>query len=183
MKQPVRHTKWQIAQHWAQRPERRTFAPHLDLGEPCCFACGWYSERWDDHTAPETSWEHASLERAHIVPDSLGGSADVGNIILLCKPCHAESPDWADPSEMARWIAARPARNSRELETLIAWRNAAMEVPELAELIEAGDVSRLLGYMRKAAERASFHFGTGLSQGTRVAILRDAAHRMAQDDA
>ena len=72
-------SKWEIAEHWAASPERSTFAPRMyDLGEPCCFACGWYSERWDKGSA-RINWQRATLERAHIVPSSLGGSDEAGN--------------------------------------------------------------------------------------------------------
>ena len=40
-----------------------------------CFACGAI----------------AQLQRAHILADNLGGSSEVDNLHLLCKPCHVES--------------------------------------------------------------------------------------------
>lgn len=48
---------------------------HIDLEEGTCFACGIF------HT----------LQRAHIVPVTEGGSNTVDNIHLLCKGCHALS--------------------------------------------------------------------------------------------
>ncbi|WP_062215707.1 HNH endonuclease [Streptomyces sp. NBRC 109706] len=175
-------TKWEIAQHWARSLRRDRFAPRLyDLGEPCCFACGYYSEHWDKKTA-KASWERAALERAHVVPHSLGGDDGIDNLILLCKPCHQESPDWPDPREMERWIATRAPRMSKEMDGVLAWQQAAVEVPEFLPLVEelageGADGSRLIELLQDAARQAGLHWGVGLSQGTRVAILRAAAER------
>ncbi|WP_373428645.1 HNH endonuclease [Streptomyces sp. B1I3] len=149
-----------------------------DLGEPCCFGCGWYSERWDKGSA-RINWQRATLERAHIVPSSLGGSDGVDNLILLCGPCHKESPDWSDPGEMARWLAARTPRRSKEFEEMEAWIAAAGEVPEFSQMLaaSAGDpdsADRIVAMLWDAARRAGLHWGVGLSQGTRVAIIRSA---------
>lgn len=176
-------TKWEIAQHWASSPDRSVYAPRMyDLGEPCCFACGWYSEHWDKHTA-RASWERATLERAHIVPASLGGPDVAENLVLLCGPCHKESPDWPDPTEMARWIADRPVRRSAEYETREAWIAAAARVPEFADLIRAMPSppapERLQALLSEALELAGTHHSVGLSQGTREAVLRHTA-RLAQ---
>lgn len=175
-------SKWNIAQHWTNSPDRARFAPRLyDLGEPCCFACGWYSEHWDKTTA-RASWERAKLERAHIVPSSLGGSDELDNLLLLCAPCHEESPDWPDPREMGRWIAARPDRSSQELEMVDVFLRAVEEVPEFVELVKAvapevGSDEWLHNLLRASAKRAGIHGGKGLSPGTQVAILRDAVER------
>ncbi|MEV8425418.1 HNH endonuclease [Streptomyces niveus] len=172
-------SKWKIAQHWNESPRREDFAPHLLLDEPCCFACGWFSERWKRATA-QASWQRANLERAHLIPSSLGGPDDASNLLLLCKPCHQESPDWMDPEQMARWIATRDERPSREVETFVAWVAAAEKAPDFRDAVasviaqeDANDrVSKLL---RDLLGRAGTHFGVGFSQGTRVAVLQAAA--------
>ncbi len=181
-------TKWQLAQHWISSPERKTFAPMLqDVAAPCCFACDWHSERWAKAT-PKASWERATLERAHIVPSSLGGTDDAPNVILLCAPCHRDSPDWHDRSEMARWIARRPDRASKEVEEFSDWAKAAQEVPAFQALLaeyEANPdlpddvaVQRLVDMLWASTRQASTH-NVSLSSGTKVAILRDAVERAA----
>lgn len=47
-----------------------------------------------------------NLERCHIIPDSLGGKDEPGNIVLLCKRCHQEGPNVTDPEIMWDWIKA-----------------------------------------------------------------------------
>lgn len=179
-------TKWAIAQYWSAAFGNDVFAPQLeDLAHPCCFACGWFSERWTKATA-KASWERATLERAHIVPRSLGGSDDPSNIILLCSPCHRDSPDWREPSAMARWIAERPDRGSKEVEEFADWCNALQQVPEFKMLLadyEANPdvpddvaVQRIVEMLWQSTRKAGMHV-TEISNGTKVAILRDTLTR------
>ncbi|MEU4609339.1 HNH endonuclease [Streptomyces umbrinus] len=175
-------SKWKIAQHWNESLKRDAFAPHLLLDEPCCFACGWFSQRWKQATA-QASWQRANLERAHIIPSSLGGPDDASNLLLLCNPCHQESPDWVDPAQMARWIATREERPSRELETFLAWFAAAEKAPDFKDALasvasvvaEEGAAERVSELLQDLLGRAGTHFGVGFSQGTRVTVLQAAA--------
>ncbi|GGT71381.1 HNH endonuclease [Streptomyces coeruleorubidus] len=175
-------SKWKIAQHWEKNPRRRDFAPHLRLDEPCCFACGWLSERWNLATL-QASWQRANLERAHIIPKSLGGPDDASNLLLLCRPCHQESPDWVDPEQMTRWIATREERPSREVETFMAWLAAAERAPDFKDALasvvaEEGAAERVSELLRSLLGQAGTHFGIGFSQGTRVAVLQAAANQL-----
>lgn len=177
----VMPTKWAVAQYWAGEPRgQEVFAPHLDIDEPCCFACGWFSERWTDGRSARRAWERARLERAHIVPAGLGGSNEADNLILLCAPCHEESPDWFNPWEMAIWISKRQERPSMELEQVNSWLEAFGEVwdfwPTLGELADKKDGSELVAAtLRKAAGGAVVHgSGVGLRKSTMAAIARRA---------
>jgi hypothetical protein len=87
---------------------------------------------------------------------------------------------------MARWIAERPDRASKEVEELGDWARAALEVPEFQALLaeyeanpdvsdEAG-VQRILEILRASTRRATTH-NVSLSSGTKVAILRDAVEK------
>ena len=53
----------------------------LILREETCFCCG-------DH--------RGNLEKAHIIPVSSGGSDNVNNIHILCKPCHLRTEAFSD---------------------------------------------------------------------------------------
>jgi hypothetical protein len=172
-------TKWAIAQYWADAFGHEVFAPHLeDLAHPCCFACGWFSERWYKET-PKASWERAKLERAHIIPSGLGGRDGAADIILLCNPCHVESPDWFDPWEMALWISSRPERPSKEVEDAETWIRAMAEVPEFTKTMESfaakGDSGEgVVSLLRESARHAVVHGAVSLSQATMAAIVRHA---------
>jgi hypothetical protein len=180
-------TKWVIAQYWNGQPEleRQVFAPHLeDLSHACCFACGYFSERWERAT-PRASWERAALERAHIVPAGLGGADQTSNIILLCPPCHRDSPDWHDPWEMAIWISRRAERPSHGIEQASMWLDAAKAVPHFMATLGAFDTrggteEQALTVMREAVRKAVVHGGKegGLSQATMEAVLRHTAREL-----
>lgn len=175
-------SKWLIAQFWAASPNGEKFAPYLQLDEPCCFACGWFSEHWKKAT-PQASWQRATLDRAHIVPRSLGGPDDVANLLLLCRPCHEESPDWSDPEQMAHWIAAREERPSKEVETFVSWLVAAEKAPEFKEAMASmatapGAHEHVTELFRGLLRQAGTHFAVGFSQGTREAVLRAAAQEL-----
>lgn len=182
-------TKWQLAQHWIDSASRERFAPRLEaLDAPCCFACGWHAERWTK-TTPKASWERATLERAHIVPSSLGGSDDAANVILLCTPCHRDSPDWPNPSEMARWIAERPERGSKEIEDFADWFIALKQAPEFSTLLaklEADPdvpddvaIRQIKELLWESTKTAGLH-ASALSTGTKAAILRDTTAEASQ---
>ncbi|WP_020135012.1 HNH endonuclease [Streptomyces sp. 351MFTsu5.1] len=174
-------TKWAIAQYWANTPDedgRKIFAPHLGLEDPCCFTCGWYSERWKEGRSARRAWERARLERAHIIPAGLGGSDKVDNIILMCTPCHEESPDWFSPWEMAIWISKRADRPSAELEQVNDWIAAINDVPQFREML--GEMATredgtevVLAAMRRSLAGAVVHgAGVGLRRSTMTAIAR-----------
>lgn len=176
----TRPTKWAVVKYWAASPlGHEAFAPHLNADSPCCFACGWFSERWTEGRSAQRAWERATLERAHIVPAALGGSSEANNIILLCPACHRESPDWHDPWEMAVWISRRAERASKEMEHVDTWIRAAEEAllfkPALSEVAARGEsIEGVIELMRGHARRAVVHGGE-LSQGTMAAILRATA--------
>lgn len=48
----------------------------------------------------------AKLERCHIVPDSLGGEDTPSNFVILCRRCHLDNPNVADPEIMWDWLRA-----------------------------------------------------------------------------
>ena len=107
----------------------------IDWGEPTCWACGYYKNaHYCDATESElkhpttwitNSWGRACkvgpngrgkgfLERAHIIPHSLGGASVPSNYLLLCKRCHSESPDTTSLAMMQYWIDRVEPRSEYE---------------------------------------------------------------------
>lgn len=81
---------------------------------------------------------------------------------------------------MARWIATREERPSKELEIFLAWFAAAEKAPEFKEALasvvaEEGAVERVSELLQGLLGQAGTHFGVGISQGTRIAVFRAAA--------
>ncbi|WP_197084910.1 HNH endonuclease [Saccharothrix sp. ST-888] len=77
------------------RPPIQAIVDYLGMDEPACLVC----------------WRKP-VERAHVVPTSLGGSMDVRNFALLCKSHHAESPDVADAESFWAWVDYAELRDS-----------------------------------------------------------------------
>ncbi|MEV5443949.1 HNH endonuclease [Streptomyces sp. NPDC052644] len=78
------------------RPSLRAIADYLGLTEPICLVC----------------WQ-TPVERAHVVPKSLGGSNDVRNFALLCPRHHREAPDVADAEAFWSWVDYACQRDGR----------------------------------------------------------------------
>lgn len=87
-----------------------------DWGEPCCWACNKPIDL-DDYAGYEEAsknsdykriWEYCDvkshLDRCHILPEMIGGTDEESNMFLLCKRCHAESPDTRNPRNFFRWV-------------------------------------------------------------------------------
>jgi hypothetical protein len=88
---------------------------------------------------------------------------------------------------MARWIAERPERGSKEIEDVSDWFQALRQVPEfmtvLAELEANPDIPdeeairRIVDELWESTLKGGTHV-TAISSGTKVAILRDATARV-----
>jgi len=93
-----------------------------------------------------------SCQRCHIVPQSLGGSDDVQNLIPLCADCHDEMPNVDDAQEVWRWIAKDHGEIHDTYWTLRAIQEAGLSPQQ----ISAFDRERLATLME---QRCSHHFG------------------------
>jgi len=85
----------------------------VDIGEPACFRCGYYPQRFIKHDyiegktkgSPYLVWNKADfLERCHIIPSGLGGGGESDNIVLLCHRCHSENPNTKSVKHYQRWM-------------------------------------------------------------------------------
>jgi HNH endonuclease len=157
--------KYAIAAYWAEREMGFVY----DIGEPSCFACGWYNPRWHTYGNPPNCtdlvsiWrETRGLEIAHLKPHSLGGSVAVDNLVLLCVECHLDAPDFADPSYMLAWMRNRDSYVGRQLtflqDAIKTFRPDGLNADEIAKITKTldDDVSGLSGY---ANENCTLHPG------------------------
>ncbi|MFG2726271.1 HNH endonuclease signature motif containing protein [Streptomyces canus] len=76
-------------------PSRQAIANYLGMSEACCLVC----------------WS-TPADRAHVVPNSLGGSMDVRNFALLCDRHHKQAPDIADAEAFWAWVDYAEIRDS-----------------------------------------------------------------------
>ncbi|GLW10324.1 hypothetical protein Misp01_54520 [Microtetraspora sp. NBRC 13810] len=190
-------THEEIARYWYCRAlPGSNYVPLIDLGEPECFACGWCrQEQVRSEKALANLWK--GLERAHVVPRSLGGPTSVENIILLCHACHLSAPDTSDASRFWRWVVDHPnsgalaylfeisgphdprARDytgpqAKDLHALSSLQINELNV--LTEIWENNPEGTLRQRLHEAVKRiggVSTHWGIGLSSGTVLELLRE----------
>ena len=89
-RKPIKTTKKEIADYWTSRQEELGLSVDWAEAKERCWRCGYKK----------------TLERCHIIPDSLGGKDTPSNLVLLCKRCHIEAPNVEDKNFMWDWIRA-----------------------------------------------------------------------------
>ena len=93
-------SKRQIAEYWDGHPGLKSTL------EDCCWCCGIVTKR---------------IERAHILPLSLGGPDTLDNIHLLCAVCHVTTEDlygdayWAFLKATPDRLVARVVESAKAL--------------------------------------------------------------------
>ena len=83
-------TKEEICDYWFSRIDESEFSVDASEALERCWRCGY----------------KRNLERCHIIPKSLGGKDVPSNYVLLCRRCHLENPNVADPDIMWDWLKA-----------------------------------------------------------------------------
>ena len=89
MRKAIKTTKKQIVEWGQSNIDECGYGVDASEMATHCWRCGH-----DDRT----------LERAHVIPDSLEGEDTPSNYRLLCNPCHQEAPNVNDPNAMDKWI-------------------------------------------------------------------------------
>lgn len=124
------------------RPPVRAVADYLGLDEPICLIC----------------WQ-APVERAHVVPKSLGGSNDVRNFALLCSRHHREAPDVADAEAFWSWVDYACRRDGH-----MKWEGMEAEMLAKAERVglrihTSGPVRKSLHHFDRVRDELVRHYG------------------------
>jgi hypothetical protein len=124
------------------RPPVRAIADYLGLDEPVCLIC----------------WQ-TPVERAHVVPQALGGSNDVRNFALLCPRHHREAPDVADAEAFWSWVDYACDRDGH-----MKWEGADPELLAQAERVgihlnTTGPVRRSVHHFDRVRDELVRHYG------------------------
>jgi hypothetical protein len=142
--------------YWEKRIYEGDIGCDWDEAEVRCWRCGYLR----------------ACQKCHIVPQSLGGSDEVSNLIPLCADCHDEMPNVSDKSEVWRWIASDHGCLHDTYWTIRAAKAAALTDSEFASL----DISKIDTLFSK---HVSHHFGqlhgrARLSVSTLAWIMKQA---------
>ena len=103
-----------------------------DWGEPSCMGCRCYNMSWDigeykkndfEHNKKiaNSRWEYCGLEKAHIIPYSLGGPNKPSNFLMLCRHCHFDFDNEVvilevkDLGRVFKWLKDRPQQKDNIL--------------------------------------------------------------------
>lgn len=89
-RKPIKTNIQEIVAYWSEHQEEAGLSVDWAEAHERCWRCGCKN----------------SLQRCHIIPDSLGGKDEPSNLVLLCNRCHADGPNVSDPQIMWDWIRA-----------------------------------------------------------------------------
>ncbi len=153
-------SKAAIAAYWSTVPvewsDGSTAPGEYDVQS--CWACDWPIE------------DCGPLERAHLVPRSLGGSDEPSNLVLLCRSCHRKAPNVDDRDYMLAWVRGYASREARrqwekasEVGRLLKERLGEENINDAKEVLRSGGWARVSALLDK---RASYHFGDGVNPAT-----------------
>ena len=139
--------KSEIFAYWKDR--LRDLGIFVDWGEPGCWACGFhYGTKYDikrsnaDWDEILKCWESIPLQRCHIIPRSLGGTADARNIFLMCRECHDLAPNTDIPEIFFEWVRAQSWHVRESFRTRAAFASFGVDCASeesLWELIDSDE--------------------------------------------
>lgn len=169
-------THREIVEYWAARESDAGLGVNWSEAETRCWRCGY----------------EGRLERCHIVPSALGGADEPHNLVLLCKRCHREAPNVADPRYMWIWLRKTCVPF---YDTFWTWR-ALKEYeqmfggPPLSRFDESAFSANREGLIRKRFEellrqmltQAIIHYGEGrLNPSTLACVVHMAEEQLAKE--
>lgn len=152
----------EIVDYWAGAEEESGLAVDWIEAHERCWRCGYKTK----------------LEKCHIVPSSLGGSAARGNLVLLCGRCHREAPNHQNSQYMWIWLRATcvpfydsywTIRGLAEFEQMfgrkiLAWATGSEIDPD--RLLQEFNV-----LLKKQFDKVIVHFGEGRLNPSTIACM------------
>lgn len=162
-REEIKTTKKEIVEYWERHMDESEMSVDFAEAHERCWRCGC----------------KRNLDRFHIVPASLGGEDVPSNFVLLCKRCHLDNPNVADPEIMWDWLRAYQVcfydtfwqiQGMKEYEKIYS-------VSFNEELQNRGvtdkDTKEIEEIMKAQIKKSSFHFGDPhLNIATLAGILR-----------
>ena len=152
-----------IVEYWDQQPlielKDGYWNPMRDVGEPACQACGCWSPEWDigeltdnyEENRPliNERWERSGLEKAHIVPHSLGGANSPSNFFMLCRSCHFSfdseivTTNRKKMLKIYTWLRKRPMETAKIVKQITDRFSRQNKIPD-EEVVRAMHMKRIV---------------------------------------
>ncbi|MEH2168064.1 MAG: HNH endonuclease [Nostoc sp.] len=157
-RKPIETSQQDIVSYWARHEDESGLAIDWSDAYKRCWRCGYQSR----------------LERCHIVPDSLGGLDAPSNLVLLCRRCHGEAPNVADPHFMWIWLRATcvpfydsywSIRGYFEFEQMFGRR------PFIGIGLDKSQADQVEELLWKEMQNATIHFGEGRMNPATLACI------------
>lgn len=159
--QNIKTSKKEIVDYWFSIVDECGLSVDASEAHERCWRCGY----------------KRSLERCHIIPNSLGGEDTASNLILLCHRCHLENPNIANKEIMWDWLRAY---STTLYDTF--WVKQGMKEYEFIygksieeEFVERSitDASKFNEIFREQMKKTTFHFGHPyLNSATMAGVFR-----------
>jgi hypothetical protein len=158
MRKPIGTSHQDIVDYWVKHQDECGLGVDWAEAHERCWRCAYKSK----------------LERCHIVPHSRGGSEDPANLVLLCRRCHREAPNVADPRFMWIWLRATcvsfydtywSIRGAFEFEQMFGCRpftNIGLDETQLQLAKE---------FLQEEMQNATIHFGEGHMNPSTIACI------------
>ncbi|WP_186763171.1 HNH endonuclease [Lentzea tibetensis] len=151
-----------IVAYWQKKEDESGLAVDWSEAHERCWRCAY----------------KARLEKCHIIPDSLGGTATPDNFVLLCGRCHREAPNHANPRYMWVWLRATclpfndmywTNRGQEEFETMFG--RTPLDWADALDLDAGALQAEFNTLLRTEFSRAVIHFGEGRMNPSTIACV------------
>jgi hypothetical protein len=152
-----------------------------------CQACLYGAAR-PDRADRKPVW--TGLDIAHVVPVAAGGTDDVENLVILCRPCHETAPNTTSPDVFFSWLGRRQASGDGPGMTGLRLLDEFLGDPQNLEPFRHLPPEAVEGIAHQAvleagaSLRPTVHFGQGgWNYETTRAVMAEALRRaQAQTD-
>ena len=158
----------EIVDYWSAIEDECDLGVDWSEAHERCWRCGYKS----------------SLQRCHIVPDSLGGLDQPSNLVLLCSRCHREAPNHTNPKYMWIWLRATcgsfydmywTRRGLEEFERMFRRK-------PFSDLDESKvNPDEAIEWLRAELRKTTIHYGEGrLNPSTIACVIAEVEEKLMQ---
>lgn len=179
--------------HYAECKAEEEAIPILEFYDDiCCWACGspsWIigSENINEVDDLKKEWnKDRSLQKAHILAESLGGLETADNLFLLCPTCHAESPDTRESDNFFAWVYYKRKNENymtimyKELERACEMKNIDIKIVQ--DYFSKIDYDKQMNLRQRIIKNCTVHGSFVSSSSKMMALLSEIIKDIKYED-